>query len=140
MMFDSERTGAIRIATNGNLIITVASFDVHVDLTIDELRDMAAALAIAADLREGKQPRTEAHAIPESARRPASIDASDKVIAVERIEIESAGVHMIMTLIAGRAVLRVLLDEDRFDELVAGFSAHAAGLEAVPSHTIRLHQ
>lgn len=139
-MFDSERTGAIRIATNGNLIITVANFDVHVDLTIDELRDMAAALAIAADLREGKQPRTEALAIPESARRPASIDASDKVIAVERIEIESAGVHMIMTLIAGQAVLRVLLDEDRFDELVAGFSAHAAGLEAVRSHTIRLHQ
>jgi len=67
-------------------------------------------------------------------------DSSNKVIAVERIEIESAGLHMIMTLIAGRAVLRVLLDEDRVDELAVGFQAHVVDLEAIRSNTIRLRQ
>jgi len=64
----------------------------------------------------------------------------DKVVRVEKLEVESGGLFMILKLTAGSAVLRVLLDGDKVDALAAGFEAHAAGLEALRGNTARLAQ
>jgi hypothetical protein len=64
-MLDPNATGALRIAAGGNLILMVAGIELTVELTADELRHMAVALAVAADELEGKQPPSEALAILE---------------------------------------------------------------------------
>jgi hypothetical protein len=64
----------------------------------------------------------------------------DAVIAVDKIEIESGGLHMIMVLRVGDAVLRILLDGDRVDDISAGLAGHRQRLLEARATPERLSQ
>lgn len=64
-MLDPCASGAVRVDADGNLIILVAGVEIRIDLTVNELRHLAVALAVAADRREGIEPPPAALAILE---------------------------------------------------------------------------
>jgi hypothetical protein len=64
----------------------------------------------------------------------------DAVIAVDKIEIESGGLHMILVLRVGDAVLRILLDGDRVDDISDGLAAHRQRLLDARAEPGRLSQ
>mgnify|MGYP001163337048 CR=1 FL=1 len=67
-MLNPSASGAVRIDPEGNLIIVVAGVEIRIDLTVNELRHLAVALAVAADRREGLEPPAAALAILEHIR------------------------------------------------------------------------